>query len=1191
MSTALTYALETGMWGAGVPGTLRYDFDGLYQEVSGTNRIDFSFGFDDFFIVDLNAYLSFDYVFGFGLIGSLILETGDVAVSYAVDVNEVVSTAETTLNMPSFIRTSGYQAGAASLTSSGINLANSGIELDLVTKMGASVSAGVTLDLGVDLFFADVYLPTIAPPPLNIPLIPYFDESIELIDIHGADFPRISFGEFGASITAELPAPIQLSTTTLIPDADVLGYLATRGSSNPFLELSFNIPEAIAGYFGVPGEVFGFSYDGGFGPFSVDIDYTTLFAGFVATASLEQRFTFEPDRVDVVMVSSLGETLTGALGDDFAFSTPQGEGSFTVDASYALVGALIATTGLRLALSFDIVFIEGSFDIGVEVDIEIYTFEEEFGFDFGPVYEGSFPIAEQFIPIITTSHTYTLPTQTARYTITYENFYIATEGDDTFTLTTRQQEVDALGGNDSITGNRLDNRLHGDAGDDTLLGMAGADTLNGGTGRDSLAGGADDDSLFGGTDADTLEGGDGADTLTGDAGADRLVGGAGRDVASYATALAGVVVDLGTLSRSTGDAAGDRFDGIEIVSGSAFADSLHGDATANVLRGADGDDRLYGRAGDDTVSGEAGNDAVWGEAGADSLAGNDGADTIQGGDGNDTVNLGSGDDRALGQDGDDRLEGGDGHDSLWGGEGRDLLLGGTGDDITRGEAGDDRADGGDGQDSRWGGAGADSLFGNVGEDSLSGDEGADTLNGGTGNDVLEGGLGGDRLVGGSGVDTATYANATGAVVASLSDPPRNSGEAIGDTYSSVENLTGSGFSDILHGDGGANFLRGLAGDDQLWGYAGADTLDGAAGNNTLYAGEGNDRLIVASGTNQLWGGDGDDRMQGGTGADLIQGEAGNDTAIAGMGDDQVVGGEGNDSLSGGGGTDILRGDAGADTLDGGDGQDNISGGEGNNRLLGGEGNDIIIAGAGNDTAFGGTGDDDIGLSEGANNLSGGAGNDRLTAGAGADTIAGNDGNDVLNAGEGDNFLDGGAGNDVVNAGAGADTIGGGDGNDRINAGEGANRLGGGAGNDTILSGGGADSVIGGAGNDDINTGLGNDTIAGGGGADSIIGGGGADRFVFSTLGDSTAGARDVIMDFGAGDLVDLSGIDANALLGGNQAFAWIGAAGFGGAAGQLRYAQTPGGQYLLTGDVNGDMLADFAFQMNGAAPQAAWFIL
>jgi serralysin len=96
---------------------------------------------------------------------------------------------------------------------------------------------------------------------------------------------------------------------------------------------------------------------------------------------------------------------------------------------------------------------------------------------------------------------------------------------------------------------------------------------------------------------------------------------------------------------------------------------------------------------------------------------------------------------------------------------------------------------------------------------------------------------------------------------------------------------------------------------------------------------------------------------------------------------------------------------------------------------------------------------------------------------------------------------------------------GGDGNDVLWSGDAADRLDGGEGNDNLWGGGGSDSLLGGAGADKLDGSIGNDVLEGGAGADSLIGGAGADRFVYRI---DAVGAGDVIADFGAGDVLDVS---------------------------------------------------------------------
>ena len=121
---------------------------------------------------------------------------------------------------------------------------------------------------------------------------------------------------------------------------------------------------------------------------------------------------------------------------------------------------------------------------------------------------------------------------------------------------------------------------------------------------------------------------------------------------------------------------------------------------------------------------------------------------------------------------------------------------------------------------------------------------------------------------------------------------------------------------------------------------------------------------------------------------------------------------------------------------------------------------------------------------------------------------------------------------------------------------------------------GAFRLFAGAGADILRGGAGADLLLGGLGEDSLTGGGGDDIFRFQTLGDGDVGAGSGIRDFTLGDLIDLSRIDADTGVEGDQAFSFIGANAFSGA-GQLRAEQIDGARWLVSGDVDGDGVADF----------------
>jgi Ca2+-binding RTX toxin-like protein len=349
------------------------------------------------------------------------------------------------------------------------------------------------------------------------------------------------------------------------------------------------------------------------------------------------------------------------------------------------------------------------------------------------------------------------------------------------------------------TFNSIEN-LEGSAFNDTLDGSAGANTLAGQGGNDVISGLAGDDKL---------SGNDGSDILIGGLGADYLSGGTGSDAASYAQATASVKVNLTDPSLNTGEARGDTFNSIENLEGSAFNDALDGSAGANTLAGQGGNDVISGHAGDDKLSGNDGNDVLSGGLGADYLSGGAGSDTASYAQAAAAVkvdltdpSLNTGEARGDTFNSIENLEGSAFNDTLDGNAGANILTGLGGIDVLRGAAGNDTLLGGDGDDK---------------------------LGGGDGNDVLAGGTGADYLNGGLGADTTSYAGAAAGVIVNLAVPAGNTGEAAGDTFTSIENLEGSGFSDRLTGDAAKNAISGLNGTDVIDGGAGSDALAGGAG--------------------------------------------------------------------------------------------------------------------------------------------------------------------------------------------------------------------------------------------------------------------------------------------------------------------------------------------------------------------------
>jgi Ca2+-binding RTX toxin-like protein len=783
----------------------------------------------------------------------------------------------------------------------------------------------------------------------------------------------------------------------------------------------------------------------------------------------------------------------------------------------------------------------------------------------------------------------------------------------------------AIGGSgaDTLTGNGADNWLQGNGGNDTLNGGTGDDRLSGGSGTNALNGGAGSDTadysagvtatvtanlatgsatynsgaahdnfnsvenLLGSTFNDVLTGDANANVIEGNLGNDTLDGGAGVDTVSYAHAAAAVTVNLATAGAQNTLAAGsDTLSNFENLAGSGFNDTLTGNAAANVVSGGGGNDLIDGAAGADTLVGGLGNDMFVVDNAGDVVSENFGEGTDQvnssvsyvlganlenllltgggaiDGTGNGFANVIAGNAAA------NVLDGDTGADTLIGGAGNDTyIVDNSGDVVT--EAGGEGTDQVDASASFTLGANVENLTltggsaiagtGNALANLITGNSAANALAGGGGDDVLNGGAGADSLAGGAGDDTYIVDNAGDTVT-------ENAGEGSDTVQSSVtftlaaeiENLTLTGAAIGGTGNELGNTIRGTAADNALTGNGGDDYLFGNAGNDSLTGGAGYDRM---------YGGIGDDTYYLGDATDFAYENAGegHDTAIASV--DATLRDEVEDLVLTGSAF-IGKGNVSDNAITGTDLANKLYGYEGNDTLLGNGGDDYLFAAEGNDT------------------LAGGAGYDRMYGGLGDDTYYVTDTTDFAyeNLGEGNDTVVSSlasyqlrANVEELDLAEGSAAVRGyGQASDNVIVGNSAD--------DFLYGRDGNDHLLGGAGADLLYGENGNDTLEGGSGMDRFYGGTGADTFLFrdGDFAGLTSGTADRIHDFAEADSdkLDFSNVDANSLLGGDQAFAFIGSAAFGHHAGELRYYQQSGVTYVA-GDTNGDGTADFAVRIDG----------
>ena len=550
-------------------------------------------------------------------------------------------------------------------------------------------------------------------------------------------------------------------------------------------------------------------------------------------------------------------------------------------------------------------------------------------------------------------------------------------------------------------------RISGSDFDDTIRGSDGRDDLQGRAGNDTLEGRGGDDSFTGGDGADTIDGGDGFDVVWhGNDIEDGGIAGITLDLA------AGTVVDgWGNTDTLTSIEGADGSEVDDIMSGDDNDNFLDGREGNDTLSGLGGFDTFRGSQGNDVIDGGGDRDRV--EYHRDAERGGTSGVVVDLSAGTATDGFGDTDtlisiEDVRGTEFDDTIIGTDGRNNIRPGAGNDVIDGGGEENVFQGDQveysdeeattgitvtftsdddatvidwngdtdtlidieevfGTDFADtmtGAEGHQWLGGGGGDDILSGGEGDDDLSGGNGDDTLDGGVGGDFLQPGAGSDTIIGGAngpefqtdtiayihtddvtgGVDV-TYVNETDGSIADYSGGT--------DTFTGVEEVWGTNFSDTFTGSDGRQ---------RFTGFGGNDTFDGGTGDDDQVSYEREQEDVGASQGVVV-------NLNTGTATDAY---GDTDTLI---GIEEIRGTHWDDTIIGDANRNSLQGERGNDTIDSFGGEDNY--------LEGGSGNDTFFARGDFDFVNAGDGDDTITFFGEGGGVDPGLGSDTITGVAGS----------------------------------------------------------------------------------------------------------------------------------------------------------------------------------------------------------------
>ncbi|RXZ38982.1 calcium-binding protein [Oxalobacteraceae bacterium CAVE-383] len=548
---------------------------------------------------------------------------------------------------------------------------------------------------------------------------------------------------------------------------------------------------------------------------------------------------------------------------------------------------------------------------------------------------------------------------------TYANIQdiTGTASDDTIVASSAANNIDG-GASTAASHNRVDYSASVDAGN-VAVGVT-VDLLNSvGTG-----GYAQGDTY---ANIQDVTGSGAADTFVASAAANKFDGGAGSDTVDYSTSTA-IIVNLSALTQNTlaagtgsgGLAAGDTYTNIENIKGGAGNDLFYAGTAANAFTGGGGIDTVSYVSSTNGVTASLIANAVGsgGDAAGDTFSG---ITNLTGSAQNDTLT-------GLAAGG-STLNGGAGSDTLNATGDNNIFIGGAGGDTMTGNGGLNNT-----ADYTGSGAVVVDLFFTDGTGTSGGDATGDKLSGiqnvkgSGGNDTFFANSVANVFTGNGGTDTVSYSHSTTTVIASLlAGVGGTSGDATGDTYNAITNLTGG------------------SGDDTLTGLL--------AGGSTLVGNAGNDRLIATGGNNVLMGGAGADNMSA-TGAN-------NTASYAGSTNGNII-----VDLTKTDGTGTSGGDAAGDILSG---IQNVIGGLGDDKFILDHNANIIDGGNGSNTvSYEHETTINVTVDLSGTGIANGDGlfgaQDTLTN---IQNAIGGGGNDIFLAGNAHNFFDGGGGVDTV----------------------------------------------------------------------------------------------------------------------------------------------------------------------------------